>query len=227
MSSLLEARGVAREFIDGDRRLEVLSAVDLEVQRGETLVIVGASGAGKSTLLHILGALDRPTAGSVLLNGEELVGGSDRRLAQVRSRSVGFVFQLHHLLPEFDALENVALPLLAQGVDVAAADRRAGAILERVGLDERLHHSPMKLSGGEQQRVAIARALVKEPELVLLDEPTGNLDRETGNRVLDLLFALAAENGAGFVIVSHDRALARRADRALLLRDGVLHPLDP
>lgn len=222
---LLQARGVAREFIDGEKRLRVLDGVDLDVARGETVAVIGASGAGKSTLLHILGALDRPTAGEVELDGERIGGRNDRDLSRIRSRLVGFVFQMHHLLPEFDALDNTALPLIAQGIEPREAEKRAEAMLTRVGLAERLRHAPRKLSGGEQQRVAIARALVKKPPLVLMDEPTGNLDPRTAERVLDLVFELAAENGGAFVIVSHDPAVARRTDRALELREGGLHRL--
>jgi len=222
---LLQARGVTREFIDGEKRLRVLDGVDLEVARGETVAVIGASGAGKSTLLHILGALDRPTAGEVDLDGERIDGRNDRDLSRIRSRLVGFVFQMHHLLPEFDALDNTALPLIAQGIEPREAEKRAEAMLNRVGLAERLRHAPRKLSGGEQQRVAIARALVKKPPLVLMDEPTGNLDPRTAERVLDLVFELAAENGGAFVIVSHDPAVARRTDRALELREGDLHRL--
>lgn len=222
---LLRARGVEREFIDGDTRLQVLSGVDIDVARGETVAIIGASGSGKSTLLHLLGALDRPTAGEVYLDGRRLDNLGDNELSRVRSHQVGFVFQMHHLLAEFDALDNVALPLIAQGIEPREARERAGATLDRVGLTERLHHHPGKLSGGEQQRVAVARALVKEPPLVLMDEPTGNLDPRTAATVMDLVFELATEADGAFVIVSHDAAVARRTDSALELREGRLHPL--
>ncbi len=225
-SPILVAEGVERYFLDGDRRLDVLRGVDIRVVSGETLVIIGASGTGKSTLLHILGALDRPTGGRVMIRDRWLDDLSVRELALVRNREVGFVFQMHHLLGEFSALENVMLPLLARGQTPAKARRRAEDILEGVGLADRLDHSPAKLSGGEQQRVAIARALVGGPALVLMDEPTGNLDPGTAGYVLDLVFELAGADGTSFVIVTHDERLAARADRALFLSGGALEPME-
>jgi len=224
--AVLEARGVERFFQDGERRLEVLLGVDLEVTLGETVVVVGASGTGKSTLLHILGALDRPTGGRVRVGDRWLDDLSVRELAFLRNREVGFVFQMHHLLLEFSALENVMLPLLARGESPVESRRRAGEMLDRVGLADRLEHSPVKLSGGEQQRVAVARSLVGGPKLVLMDEPTGNLDPGTAERVLDLVFDLAGGDGTSFVMVTHDARLAARADRALTLSGGKLAPLE-
>ncbi len=225
-STILVAEGVERRFLDGDRRLDVLRGVDLRVVSGETVVVVGASGTGKSTLLHILGALDRPTGGRVMIRDRWLDDLSVRELALVRNREVGFVFQMHHLLGEFSALENVMLPLLARGQTPAKARLRSGELLERVGLADRLDHSPAKLSGGEQQRVAIARALVGGPALVLMDEPTGNLDPGTAGRVLDLVFDLAGADGTSFLIATHDERLTARADRALFLATGVLAPME-
>ncbi|MCK4593573.1 ABC transporter ATP-binding protein [bacterium] len=225
-SPILVAEGVERYFLDGGRRLDVLRGANLRVTPGETVVVVGASGTGKSTLLHILGALDRPTGGRVRIRDRWLDDLSVRELALVRNREVGFVFQMHHLLGEFSALENVMLPLLAGGQVPAKARRRAKDILGRAGLADRLDHSPAKLSGGEQQRVAIARALVGDPALVLMDEPTGNLDPGTAERVFDLVFDLAGVDGTSFVIVTHDERLAARADRALLLSEGALEPME-
>ncbi len=189
--------------------------------------MVGASGAGKSTLLHILGALDRATSGEVLLEGNAVSSLSDRGLADLRSRRVGFVFQFHHLLPEFSALENVMLPRMVIGEPKGEAERAARAVLEEVGLGERLHHRPAELSGGEQQRVAVARALANEPAVVLADEPSGNLDRETGRRLQDLLWSLRDARGRTFVIATHDGSIARRADRVLELADGVVASVEP
>ncbi len=189
--------------------------------------MVGASGAGKSTLLHILGALDRPTSGEVLLEGSAISKLSDRGLAELRSRRVGFVFQFHHLLPEFSALENVMLPRMVIGESKSGAERAARAVLEEVGLGERLHHRPAELSGGEQQRVAVARALANEPAVVLADEPSGNLDRENARRLQDLLWSLRDARGRTFVIATHDASIARRADRVLELADGVVAAVAP
>ena len=204
----------------------VLKGVDLEVKRGEFLTVVGVSGSGKSTLLHLLGALDRPSSGRVRIGDRWLDDLSGRELALLRNREVGFVFQMHHLLLEFSALENVMLPLLARGESPAESRRRSGEILGRVGLADRLDHSPVKLSGGEQQRVAIARALVGSPGLVLMDEPTGILDPDTAGRVLDLVFDLAGGDGTSFVIVTHEGRLAAHADRAPALSGGKLSPME-
>ncbi|MGH7587300.1 MAG: ABC transporter ATP-binding protein [Gemmatimonadota bacterium] len=219
---VLVAHRLHKEYAGGAGPLRVLRGVDLEVHAGETVAIVGASGAGKSTLLHLLGGLDRPTAGTVVLEGCHLNQLSDIDLSRVRSRRLGFVFQFHHLLLEFSALENVAIPLRIQGVEESEANRRAGAALEEVGLSERLTHRPSELSGGEQQRVAVARALVHEPIVVLADEPSGNLDRANSEHLHGLMFALARDRDVAFVVATHDEDLARRTDRLLHIEDGVL-----
>lgn len=219
---ILVAHRLHKEYTGGAGPLRVLRGVDLEVHAGETVAIVGASGAGKSTLLHLLGGLDRPTAGTVVLEGCHLNQLSDMELSRMRSRRLGFVFQFHHLLLEFSALENVAIPLLIQGVEESEANRRARAGLEEVGLGERLTHRPSELSGGEQQRVAVARALVHEPVVVLADEPSGNLDRRNSEHLHGLMFSLAQERGVAFVVATHDEDLARRTDRLLHIEDGVL-----
>lgn len=219
---VLVAHRLHKEYLGGGGPLKVLRGVDLEVRAGETVAIVGASGAGKSTLLHLLGGLDRPTAGSVVLAGCHLNRLSDIELSRLRSRRLGFVFQFHHLLQEFSALENVTIPLRIQGMDEAEARRRAQAVLEEVGLGGRLTHRPSALSGGEQQRVAVARALVHEPIVVLADEPSGNLDRANSEHLHELMFSLAREKGVAFVVATHDEDLARRTDRLLRIEDGVL-----
>jgi len=221
-STVLSAQGITKEFIDGERKLQVLRGVDLTLNAGETIAIVGASGSGKSTLLHILGCLARPTEGELTLLGNRVEAASDAELTKVRSHDLGFVFQMHHLLPEFNALENVSLRLLAQGLKPEDARKQAQELLEKVGLGERLGHSPLKLSGGEQQRVAVARALVANPKIVLMDEPTGNLDQETSNRLLELIFELAKGLNISFMIVTHDHRLAQRADRYMTLTEGRL-----
>ena len=219
------ARGVRRTFHSPDgRELRVLRGVDLEVARGETVAIMGPSGAGKSTLLHVVGALDQPTGGEVRIAGRAIEGLSDVEIAGLRNELVGFVFQFHHLLRDFSAVENVMFPRVIAGTGRDEAEERAMRILEQVGLGERLHHRPNKLSGGEQQRVAVARALVNEPPVLLADEPSGNLDTETSRRLHDLLFELVEDHGSALVVVTHDRELAERADRVLRLVDGVLEP---
>lgn len=219
---VLVAHRLHKEYAGGAGPLKVLRGVDLEIHAGETVAIIGASGAGKSTLLHLLGGLDRPTAGTVVLEGCHLDSLSDIELSRIRSRRLGFVFQFHHLLLEFTALENVAIPLLIQGIVESEAKRRATKVLEEVGLGERLTHRPSELSGGEQQRVAVARALVHEPIVVLADEPSGNLDRANSEHLHGLMFALARERDVAFVVATHDEELARRTDRLLHIEDGVL-----
>jgi lipoprotein-releasing system ATP-binding protein len=221
-AAVLEARGIHKEFPSGEGRLEVLRGVDLEVAGGDTVSVTGESGAGKSTLLHILGGLERPTRGRVRLAGAEIDRLDDRALSALRNRWVGFVFQFHHLLMDFSALENAAMPLFLAGEERGHAREAARAVLERVGLGGRLGHRPRQLSGGEQQRVAVARALVHEPRLVLADEPSGNLDERNSELLHALLFELVRERGVALVVVTHDRDLAGRTGRRLRLEDGVL-----
>jgi len=221
--TVLEAVDLTKTFVGGDGGLlTVLDGVSLQVEQGEMVAIVGASGAGKSTLLHLLGALDRPTRGRVLIRGTALDGVDDESLAKLRNRSVGFVFQFHHLLREFSALENVAIPLRIGGWDSVKASRRAAELLDRVGLGGRMSHRPSALSGGEQQRTAVARALAVDPAIVLADEPSGNLDHANAERLHDLFEELSRDLEIAMVIVTHNRALASRADRVLLLEDGRL-----
>ena len=223
---LLETQDVHKSYCSDAGRLDVLLGIDLQIRRGEILVIVGASGAGKSTLLHILGALDRPTSGQVRLDGNDLFSLSDRQQARVRNKTLGFVFQFHHLLPDFSALENIAMPLLISGREPGRAQETAMGLLDEVGLRSRAHQKPNQLSGGEQQRVAVARALVNEPLVVLADEPSGNLDRANSEMLHDLIWRLSRSKGRAFVIVTHSERLAGRADRRLRLVDGRLNPMD-
>jgi lipoprotein-releasing system ATP-binding protein len=226
VSALLEVRGLRKRFPSGDAGvLDVLTGADLTVARGEVVAVAGASGSGKSTLLHLLGALDHPTAGEILLDGTSYGALDAAALAALRNRRIGFVFQFHHLLREFSALENVMMPLRIAGWDDARARSRAEQLLADVGLAGRMTHRPAALSGGEQQRCAVARALVHDPAVVLADEPTGNLDLANGHLVADLLFRLARELETAVVIVTHNRQLAQRADRALVLADGRLAPV--
>jgi len=223
---LLATEDVHKSYRSAAGRLDVLLGIDLQIRRGEILVIVGASGAGKSTLLHILGALDHPTSGRVRLDGNDLFALSDRRQARVRNKTLGFVFQFHHLLPDFSALENVAMPLLIGGQKPPVARRSAMSFLDEVGLSDRAHQKPSQLSGGEQQRVAVARALVNEPLVVLADEPSGNLDRANSEMLHDLIWELSRSRGRGFVIVTHNERLAARADRRFRLMDGKLNEMN-
>ena len=219
---LLEAEGLTKRYETAAGTLEVLRDAAITVREGEIVAIVGESGTGKSTLLHLLGALDRPTSGTVRYDGRDIFAKDDEALAAFRNRSVGFVFQFHHLLPEFTALENVAMPALIGGRSLARARPRAEALLESLGLAARADHRPAQLSGGEQQRVAVARALMNEPALVLADEPTGNLDTRTAEHLHDEVVRLSRDLGQTFVIVTHNPSLAARADRVLHLREGRL-----
>ncbi len=222
--TLLAARGLAKSYPSGPRRIEVLRGLDLDLGEGEAVAVVGESGVGKSTLLHLLGGLDRADSGSLRFRAREILGAESAEVADYRNRHVGFVFQMHHLLPEFTAIENVVMPFRI-GRRLAGAEERAREILGRLGLAERAHHVPGALSGGEQQRVAIARAVAPGPALVLADEPTGNLDPATGSAVFALLRELQRERGFALVVATHSERLARGCDRVLRLEEGRLRPL--
>ncbi len=217
---MIEARALRKIYKNGAKELEVLKGIDLKVGKSEVLAVLGPSGAGKSTLLHLLGGLDSPTAGEVMIDGTDIYALGDRERAKIRNRKIGFVFQFYHLLPEFDALENVMLPLLIKGGNGKDLRDKGAGLLRSVGLGERMAHRPGQLSGGEQQRVAIARALINEPELLLCDEPTGNLDSESGNNVIDLLWELNKSRKMTLMIVTHDAQIAKAAQRVLHIRDG-------
>ena len=221
-SHALVCSNLRKTYHEGPLEVHVLRGVDLSVARGERIAILGASGSGKSTLLNMLGGLDTPDSGSVTVAGQDLASVSEKQRGHIRNHNLGFVYQFHHLLHEFNALENVAMPLLIRGMDVAASEARALDYLTRVGLAERLSHKPGQLSGGERQRVAIARALVTQPDCVLLDEPTGNLDRHAAEDVHDLMLGLSQALNTSFIVVTHDQQLAKRMDRMFELEEGLL-----
>ncbi|MFC6440161.1 lipoprotein-releasing ABC transporter ATP-binding protein LolD [Bowmanella sp. JS7-9] len=220
--SLLRCIDVSKSYQDADKHVQVLKQVNLSIEKGQQVAILGTSGSGKSTLLHILGALDKPSSGQVIFDEQDIFGYSRQQQAAFRNQSLGFVYQFHHLLPEFSALENVAMPLLIGGESQSKAKQAAANMLERVGLGSRVEHKPSQLSGGERQRVAIARALINQPKLVLADEPTGNLDEDTGEGIFQLLGELKTQLDTAFVVVTHDRALAARMDKTFQLHHGVL-----
>jgi lipoprotein-releasing system ATP-binding protein len=220
MPDLLEARDISKSFRTEAGELRVLNGISVGIKAGEMVGIIGASGAGKSTLLHILGALDRPTSGHVLFQGKDISTLDEKALARFRNMSIGFVFQFHHLLPEFSSLENVVLPGMIGGMDVRETQERAKEILGELGLSKRMRHRPGELSGGEQQRVAVARALIRNPQMVLADEPTGNLDTATGNDLFELFIELNRKKGITFVVVTHNKSLSDRCHRVLEMADG-------
>ncbi len=223
---VLQAEGLSKVFTEGGNDLHVLCDLELHVRKAERLAIIGSSGSGKTTLLQLLGGLDTPTSGRVLVTGQDMSGLSDAERGDLRNQAIGFVYQFHHLLPEFSALENVAMPLLIRRTPLAEARKQASELLARVGLAERLTHKPGQLSGGERQRAAVARALITRPSVVLADEPTGNLDGDTGRIVFDLMLELNRDLGTSLVVVTHDLEIAGRMSRVLQLQEGRLHPRD-
>jgi lipoprotein-releasing system ATP-binding protein len=225
MSSLLQVRDLHKSFVDTEVEIQVLRGLDLDLAAGERIAIVGESGVGKSTLLHILGTLDRPSRGQILYRGKDVATFDDDALSEFRNRDVGFVFQFHYLLPDFNAMENVMLPALIQGWEPEKARAAALRLLEKVGLKERVEHRPGKLSGGEQQRVAVSRSVILEPQLILADEPTGDLDARTGEEIQNLLFRLNEEAGIALVVATHNRAFAEKIGRQMELREGRLFPV--
>jgi len=220
--NVVQCEHLSKQFADGDLKTDVLSDVNLAVQKGDRLAIVGSSGSGKSTLLHLLGGLDKPSSGSIHIHGQDINALSVKALSQLRNQSLGFVYQFHHLLPEFSAVENVAIPLVIGGTEPKHAKQQAEDLLSKVGLSHRLIHKPSELSGGERQRAALARALITEPDCLLADEPTGNLDYRTAQGIFDLILELNASLGTALIIVTHDTGLAGQMDKVLTLRDGHL-----
>ena len=220
-NTILRCQQLGMTYSEGPNAVEVLKDVDLQIEKGERIAIVGTSGSGKSTLLHLLGGLELPTTGSVWIDGQEMSGVSDAKRGEIRNRHLGFVYQFHHLLPEFTAVENVAMPLLIRGVDTDEANALASSLLSGIGLGHRLEHRPIELSGGERQRAAIARALVSNPDCVLADEPTGNLDHKTAETVFDMMLGLNERSDTALVMVTHDLALADRMDKIYQLEEGV------
>ncbi len=222
---VIDAKGLAKQYDDAQRSLRIFSGVDFQLAAGESVGILGSSGAGKTTLLNILGGLDQASEGQVVLCGTDLQACSEAEITRLRNRHLGFVYQFHHLLPEFSALENVAMPLYIAGIKRREAEQRAATLLEKVGLAERVQHKPGALSGGERQRVAIARALVNDPKCVLMDEPTGNLDEATARNIQQVMLQLQHELNTSFVIVTHDQHLAEKTDRMMLMEEGSLRQL--
>ena len=222
VSSILYCQQLGKTYTEGPNDVEVLNSINLEINKGERIAIVGTSGSGKSTLLHLLGGLDLPTKGSVWIDGQEMSGVSDKRRGDIRNQYLGFVYQFHHLLPEFTAVENVAMPLFIRGMDDQQAKEKASSLLTEIGLGHRLDHRPVELSGGERQRAAIARALVTEPNVVLADEPTGNLDQKTAETVFDMMVELNMRIGTALVMVTHDQNLASKMDKVYHLESGTL-----
>jgi lipoprotein-releasing system ATP-binding protein len=223
VKTVISCQDVNKSYVQGDTEIRVLNKINIDVESGSSMAIVGMSGAGKSTLLHLMGGLDQPDNGQVVIDGQNVATLNENKLGLLRNRTLGFVYQFHHLLPEFTALENVVMPLLIAGTKRHKADEQASKILERVGLQHRLHHKPSELSGGERQRAAIARALVNSPDCVLADEPTGNLDNKTADKVYGLFLELNTELSTSLVLVTHDEVIASQMDQVWHLRDGELH----